>query len=100
MSATGGSVWGVWLSSARGCAKGFAEGVILLLALLSEEGIFQWRDRGPGNSLAVQSLGRCAFTAGTWVQSLVGELRFCKPKKKKRERERQKSGGELVNHKA
>ena len=31
-----------------------------------------------GNSLAVQSLGRGAFTAVAWVQSLVGELRSCK----------------------
>ena len=32
-----------------------------------------------GNSLVVQSLGLGAFIAGTWVQSLVGELRSCKP---------------------
>ena len=28
-----------------------------------------------GNSLAVQWLGLCAFTARAWVQSLVRELR-------------------------
>ena len=32
-----------------------------------------------GNSLVVQWLGLCTFTAGTWVQSLVRKLRFCKP---------------------
>ena len=31
-----------------------------------------------GNSLAVQWLGLGTFTATTWVQSLVGELRSCK----------------------
>ena len=41
-----------------------------------------------GNSLAVQWLGLSAFTAGAWVQSLVGELRHHKlcstaPAKKK-----------------
>ena len=33
----------------------------------------------PGNSLAVQRLGLWAFTAGAWVQSLVGELSSYKP---------------------
>ena len=40
-----------------------------------------------GNSLVVQWLGLSTFTAGAQVQSLVGELRSCKPhgvaKKKK-----------------
>ena len=39
-----------------------------------------------GNSLVVQWLGFSVFTAAAQVQSLVGELRFCKPhgqKKKK-----------------
>ena len=31
-----------------------------------------------GNSLVVQWLGFGAFTAMTWVQCLVGELRSCK----------------------
>ena len=33
----------------------------------------------PGNSLVVQWLGFCAFTAEGPVQSLVRELRSCKP---------------------
>ena len=33
----------------------------------------------PRNSLVVQWLGLSAFTAMAWVQSLVGELRSCKP---------------------
>ena len=32
-----------------------------------------------GNSLVVQCLVFCAFTARAWVQSLVGELRSCMP---------------------
>ena len=32
-----------------------------------------------GNSLVVQWLGFGTFTAGALVQSLVGELRSCKP---------------------
>ena len=32
-----------------------------------------------GNSRAVQWLGLSAFIAMTWDQSLVGELRSCKP---------------------
>ena len=32
-----------------------------------------------GNSLAIQWLGLYTFTPGTQVQSLVGELRSCKP---------------------
>ena len=31
------------------------------------------------NSLEVQWLGRCTFTARAWVPSLVGELRSYKP---------------------
>ena len=33
-----------------------------------------------GNSLAVQWLGLCVLTARAWVRSLIGELRFCKPR--------------------
>ena len=48
-------------------------------------------ERG-GNSLAVQWLGLGAFTSVAWVQSLVGEVRSCKPrgtaKKKKKKKER------------
>ena len=36
----------------------------------------------PGNSLAVQCLGLSAFTVVVRVQSLVRELRSCKPRKK------------------
>ena len=32
-----------------------------------------------GTSLAVQWLGLSTSTAGAWVQSLLRELRFCKP---------------------
>ena len=32
-----------------------------------------------GNSLVAQWLGLNSFTPGTWVQSLVGELRPCGP---------------------
>lgn len=31
------------------------------------------------DSLEVQWSGRCAFTTGAWVRSLVRELRSCKP---------------------
>ena len=49
----------------------------------------------PGNSPAVQGLGLGVFTARAWVQSLVKELRSCKPcgmskrKKKKGKEERE-----------
>ena len=33
-----------------------------------------------GSFLVAKWLGFQAFTAGAWVQSLVGELRSCKPK--------------------
>ena len=45
-----------------------------------------WRERQiqrhniAGNSLVVQWLGLCAFTAGARVQSPVWELRSCKPR--------------------
>ena len=53
-----------------------------------------FKNKTSGNSLAVQWLGLCAFTARAWVQSLAGELRSCKPlrdthgaaKKKKKKR--------------
>ena len=43
-----------------------------------------------GNSLAVQWLGLSAFTAGVRVQSLVGELRSCKPQVWVKERNKKK----------
>ena len=48
----------------------------------------------PGNSPAVQGLGLGVFTARAWVQSLVKELRSCKPcgmskRKKKRKKKRE-----------
>lgn len=48
----------------------------------------------PGNSPAVQGLGFGVFTARAWVQSLVKELRSCKPcgmSKRKKKRESQVS---------
>ena len=39
-----------------------------------------------GNSLVVQWLGFSVFTAAAQVQSLVGELRFCKPHGQKKKR--------------
>ena len=51
--------------------------------------ILKLKNPGFGNSLTVQWLGFGAFTAVAWVQSLVGELRYCKPQgmaKKKGER--------------
>ena len=40
----------------------------------------QSRNKYLGNSLAVQGLGLCAFTAVARVQSLVGELKSRKPR--------------------
>ena len=40
--------------------------------------VVQWKTWG--NSLTVQWLGLRTFTPGTWVQSLVWELRSCKPR--------------------
>ena len=58
-----------------------------------------------GNSLAVQWLGLNAFTAGAWVQSLVGELRSpqaTRGKKKKRKdrkkKKRKHTHTNKVNH--
>ena len=40
----------------------------------------EWQETAEmGNFLVVQWLGRCAFTAGAWVQSLIRELSFPKP---------------------
>ena len=46
------------------------------------------------NSLVVQWLGLGAFTAGAWVQSLIGELTFYKPHgmaKKRKKKEKRKT---------
>ena len=50
---------------------------------------FYFKNRGRGTSLEAQWLGFPAVTAVTWVQSLLGEPRFCKlhePPKKKKEK--------------
>ena len=44
--------------------------------------------------LAVQWLGLSPFTAVVWVQSLLGELRFCKPH---REAEKKRKSNKTLN---
>ena len=51
------------------CLPGFPHSQLLRVLLKGSQ---------PGNSLGVQWLGLSAFTEGAWVQSLAGELRFCK----------------------
>ena len=56
-----------------------------LFQVFTADSVF--KSQSMGNSLAVQWLGLGAFTAGAQVQSLLGELRSCKPRsaaKKKR----------------
>ena len=54
-----------------------------------EEGGSAYANAG-GNSMVVQWLGLGAFTARPQVQSLVGELRSCKPGSMAKKRERRR----------
>ena len=84
-----------WLSPARVCANGFAEGVIPLPALFIEEGIFPMeRQRSrefPGSPWQWSGLG--AFTARTLSSHSASHTSH-----QKKRRERQMSRGDLVNH--
>ena len=65
--------WVPFLSPEDPLANYFSSAVMFLLIALT------LRKERAGTSLVVQWLRICLGTLGTWVQSLVGELRCCMP---------------------